>query len=101
MQLEKTIEFISKHNKHFLGKKEFIRNCILQMVHDLVVDPEGTWVGTMGFVVSVQERIVEDLDNDNNYVSIEFLVDPALCEDTYTDEDYHIEDINVSGIKDS
>lgn len=98
-QLEKTIEFVSKHNEFFLGKDDYIRSAVMDIVHELAANPEGTWMGTMGFVVSISERVVEDLDHDYNYVAVDFLVDPALGQHIYTDDDYHSEVITVSGIK--
>lgn len=82
-QLDAAVEFIATHNDSFLGQQDRIRASFQEIMLDLAKDPEAISGGTMGFVIIVDERIVEDIDNDTNIVSFEILVDPNLGSDEY------------------
>jgi hypothetical protein len=79
VQLEKTVEFIATHNPSFIGQQEYIRTAILQSMDDLVSKYPGTqWLSTMGYYVWATIDEEEGIDSDQNLITIEFMVDPAV-----------------------
>lgn len=94
-QLEKAVNFISRHNEVFKGKKTEIRETILEYMEKMAKDPNMTFIGTMGFTL-IGDREFEDMDNDDNLIRIEISVDPALGDDDqFADGDYQEYTINA------
>lgn len=91
-QFEAAVKFISKHNKHFKGQKDYIRESLLETMHSLAVNPNTTYLGTMGFVL-VPDRTFEDMDGDEYSCHIDINVDPSLGSEDYWNDDDLLEEI--------
>lgn len=89
-QLEATVEFISTHNSHFLGKKAYIRESILKSMRRIAKDPEQWVSGTMGYMLW-GDREFEGMDSDENIIHFDIAVNPSLdfTDDTYIEEIVH------------
>src|SRR5258708_5192934 len=85
-QLEAAVNFIAKHNQHFLGQKDYIRSSILEDMRRVASDPEQWMSGTMGYLL-MGDRTDEGIDSDDNSIHFDISVDPALGYDTQS-EDY-------------
>lgn len=87
-QLEAAVDFISDNNIYFLGKKEEIRQSILDMMRKIAKDPDDFINGTMGFVLW-GEREFEGMNSDENTIHFDITVNPNLGSDedeTYIEE---------------
>lgn len=81
IQLEKTIDFIATHNSSFLDQHDYIRQSIHQSINDLVNRyPNSQWISTMGYYIWATMDEEEGIDSDQNLITIEFMVDPAVGE---------------------
>lgn len=89
IQLDATVNFIAEHNQAFLGRHDYIRASILRHISEMAAKfPHMTGVGTMGYMIERGDVEEEGIDDDENFMRIEFSVDPAVGSDgQYLDED--------------
>lgn len=76
-ELDKAVEFISKHNPTFYGQDDTIRATILDCMKEVALNPKSWIMGTMGFML-IGDREDEGIDSDNNIIHYEILVNPAM-----------------------
>jgi hypothetical protein len=89
LQLEATVRFIGTHNKNFIGRYNYIRDRILEKMNDLAQKfPACEWIGTMGFIISADVVSEESIEKDKNIVIFELLVDPAVSQGKWCDNDF-------------
>lgn len=78
-QLDSTVNFIATHNASLLGKTDKIKSGILESIQELVQNyPDLTWIGRDGWYVWARMEEQEGIDNDENIISIEFMVNTAI-----------------------
>lgn len=88
IQFDNAVEFIAKNNKHFIGNHKEVSSTILQMMEDMAGKfPHSTLMATMGFTILADVFSEESMDYEDNSLHLEILVDPALSEDSWDDED--------------
>ena len=86
IELNAAVDFIARNNHSYIGRHDYIRTCIINMMHDCAFKADVMWTGILGFIIIV-DRKFEGLDWDINTVRYKIYVDPALgCEDHYDDE---------------
>jgi hypothetical protein len=69
----------------FLGQDDDIRETIMGLLKNLVDDfPSTTYIGTMGVVLVAEDIEMESMDFDENFIRVEFLVDPDLNNNNYS-----------------
>lgn len=82
-QLEAAVNFVAKNNSHFFDMYDYIRDSIQKMMVEMAQDPSILENGTMGYIIVVEDRRVEDMEHEENSVHFEILVDPNLGSDEY------------------
>jgi len=81
-QLEAAVNFISKNNRAFKGKKDYIRKSINSSISELVAKfPNLNSISTMGYTIIGSAEQVEGIDHDTNELLVEIMVDPGLALD--------------------
>lgn len=94
--LTRAVDFISKHNSSFKGKKSYIRKRILEMIDEVACNPSSTYIGSMGCML-IPDREFEDFETDENLCRIEIYVDPSLMENNvYFDSDFVEKEVDVN-----
>lgn len=76
-EFEKTITYIAKNNKFFLGNHAEIRRSLLRSIASMIKN-NIRFTATMGYYIRTVDIRHEGIDNDENYHHIQFLVDPSL-----------------------
>lgn len=83
-QLEKAVQFIGHHNRHFIGQFDTIRGFILRTIQEMTQRfPNAGWLSTAGYTVVADVSSVEGMDNDENKVYYEIWVDPSIGDDSF------------------
>jgi len=79
-ELENAVKFIATHNTNFIGQYDYIRDRIISFMNEMAIQPDSWSRGTMGFYL-IADREDEGMNRDDNFISFEILVNPALCQD--------------------
>lgn len=93
-QLEDAAEFLSLNNKSFLGKKSYIKKCMLSDIEELAQPSEIHTIGSMGYILTA-DKTFEDMDNDEYSCSIEIYVNPSVSKDSYDDDNLVVTNFEI------
>jgi hypothetical protein len=84
-QLELAVKHIARNNNHFQGKKDYIRDSILDHMERIACNPDS-WMGSsMGYYL-IGDREDEGIDCDENRIHFELWIDPSLGYDIDIDD---------------